>query len=97
MLLGNWTNGASTFTIERERWKWNGMPLGPVKVVGTAGDVLHVDMYLQENAVQGQKIKAIFRRDKDTLYYCGTYGPTRPTEFRAADGIYYIVWKPVSK
>jgi hypothetical protein len=96
LLLGNWTNGGSTFTVERERWKWNGQALGPVKVVGISGDVLQVDMYLNENA-QGQKIQAIFRRDRDALYYCGTYGPTRPIEFRAANGIYYIVWKPVGK
>src|SRR5437016_2540192 len=46
-LQGTWkSNDGITFTLEGNKWSWQNNPAGTLKVVGTAGPLIHVDMFL---------------------------------------------------
>jgi hypothetical protein len=99
-LQGKWTNHGDTLTIEGNNWSlvstFYGNESGPLKLVATQGDVLHVDLLVSEGAMKGHTCQVIFRRAGNILHYCQSfgvnegYGP-RPTDF--SSGGLAISWQ----
>jgi hypothetical protein len=46
------------------------------------------DMLVEFGPSRGQTCRAIYKLDGDRLRYCGTYAPTRATEFKAVAEYY---------
>ena len=89
----------------RPRWAWGqGGPWtldeshqNRVVIVAVGEKMVQADLIVADPATGGQVCRAIFRLDGDTLHYCGTYGPVRPTEFRTTGGTFHVAWKRVPK
>jgi hypothetical protein len=103
---GEWTgNGGQKFVIKGDRWAWgtagswtlderNG---NLVLIVAVGERLIQADMVVGDPANGGRMCQAIFRLDGDTLHYCGSYGPVRPTDFRTTVNEFYVAWKRVKK
>jgi hypothetical protein len=90
---GSWkTTEGVWMKIDGHRWESGTPTWGPVAgtlwVVEVGPAFVAADMLVESGPTQGQLCRAIFRLDRDRLKYCGTYTPTRPTEFKNAGGYY---------
>ena len=99
---GAWeTEAGEKMTIKGDRWMSaapGNPPIGGrLKVIGISEQTIQVDMVLELGEMKDKTCKAIFRLDGDILHYCGTYGDTRPTEFRTTEENTYYAWKRVTK
>jgi hypothetical protein len=102
---GVWKHEDSRLHVRGNRMAWVGKGERPkefgliVKIVRIRDGVVHADILnrVDGSPDKGKTLKAIFRFDGDTLHYCGTYGPKRPTEFKSEDVgddyNYYVPWK----
>src|SRR5262249_11250034 len=95
---GEWTgNGGQKFLVEGDRWAWgqagtwtlDERTANRVLIVRVSEKLIFADMVVGDPANEGRVCQAIFRLDGDTLHYCGTYGPVRPTEFRTTVSSFY--------
>jgi uncharacterized protein (TIGR03067 family) len=74
-----------------------------IKNVNVQKNVVQVDLLnmIEGNPNKGMTCKVIFRLEGETLHYCGTYGPKRPTEFKGSGSglneIVYVAWKRLKK
>jgi hypothetical protein len=102
---GEWTgNGGQKLAFKGDRWAWGATGTWTVderngnRVVIVAVDdkVVQADLVVGDPE-KGVVCRAIFRLDGDTLQYCGTYEPVRPTEFRTTGTSFYVAWKRVKK
>jgi hypothetical protein len=90
---GSWAApGGIWMKIGGHRWSAGtptyGPNVGSMWVVEIGKTFVAADLLVESGPNQGQICRAIFKRDGDRLRYCGTYTPTRPTEFKNA-GEYY--------
>jgi len=101
-LQGVWEANGETLTLIGDRWSWHKTGVEPTdvntfRVVEVTRKWIAVD--LKMNALgwrSGETAKCIFKRDGDTLYYCGTYDRPRPTAFVKDQGDpCYVAWKRV--
>ena len=99
---GEWVgNGQQTLIFKGDRWAWgepgkidevNG---NRIVIVDLGEKAILADLLVGDPAKDGKVCKAIFRRDGDTLHYCGTYAGFYPTEFRTDANTFYVAWKRV--
>jgi hypothetical protein len=103
---GEWTgNGGQKFVFKGDRWAWGEAGSwtldertgNRVLIVGVSEKLIFADMVVDDPTNGGRVCQAIFRLDGDTLLYCGSYGPVRPTEFRTTLTSFYVAWKRVKK
>ena len=90
---GSWkTPDGDWMKFDGHRWSSGTPTWGPVGgtlwVVEVRTAFVAADLLVEHGPAQGQLCRAIFRRDGDRLRYCGTYTPTRPTEFKNVNGYY---------
>jgi hypothetical protein len=99
---GDWKDAAGVWMKFRgERWSSGTPTFGPVggtiKIVEVGEKVTLADLAVDAGPTRGGTVLAIFRRDGDTLQYCGTYTATRPTEFKTAGNHYSVAFTRVKK
>ncbi|HKB04355.1 MAG TPA: hypothetical protein VKD90_19175 [Gemmataceae bacterium] len=103
---GEWTgNGGQKFVVKGDRWAWGQAgswtldeQKGDLVLIVAVGEkLIHADMLVGDPANGGRVCRAIFRLHGDTLHYCGTYDPFRPTEFRTTINTFYVAWTRVKK
>jgi uncharacterized protein (TIGR03067 family) len=103
---GEWTgNGGQRLVFRGDRWMWgDGGPsvfdegtARRVVIVAVGEKVVQADLVVGDPAEGGRVCRAIFRLDGDTLNYCGTYDPDRPTEFRHTATNVFVRWKRAKK
>lgn len=78
--------------VEGHRWSSATPTWGPVGgsmwVVEVGPAFVAADMLVEFGPSRGQTCRAIYKLDGDRLRYCGTYAPTRATEFKAVAEYY---------
>lgn len=99
---GEWVGSeGQKMAIKGDQWVSSTPTFGPVSGTLAGIEVLEkktlVDLVVENGPTKGQTCQAIFRLDGDTLYYCGSYGPTRPAEFKNEGVNVYLPWKRVKK
>jgi hypothetical protein len=99
---GFWKNDAGEWIkFPGDRWSCGSPGWGPaagtLKLVEMTDSMTLVDLAVDEGPTKGGTVLAIFRRDGDTLNYCGTYTAARPTEFKTRENYYSCTWKRVKK
>lgn len=99
---GEWAGSqGQKMTIKGDQWVSSTPTFGPVSGTLAGIEVLGkktlVDLVVEKGPTRGQTCRAIFRLDGDTLHYCGSYGPARPTEFKNGGVNVYLPWKRVKK
>jgi hypothetical protein len=98
---GEWHgNGGNVFVVRGERWWWGNGPSMPkdalmstIKIVEMTDRWSAADMMVDYGPMKGQICHAIFRLDGETLHYCGSYEPRRPTEFRTGPLQFHVAWQ----
>jgi hypothetical protein len=86
---GFWKTPAGEWMeIRGDRWS-SGAPRsatysGRIGIVEVGRTRTAADLTVEQGPSKGQIVRAIFRRDGDTLHYCGTYSAIRATEFKTA-------------
>jgi hypothetical protein len=99
---GSWrTKDGVWMTIDGHRWS-SGTPTwgpagGTMWVVEVGPGYVAADMFVESGPPQGQTCRAIFKLDGDRLRYCGTYAPTRATEFKAVGEYYFVEFERQKK
>jgi hypothetical protein len=103
---GEWIgNGGQKFVVKGDRWAWgeagpwalDKRKLNPVVIVEVWEKTVQADLLVGDPANDGRVCRAIFHLDGNTLHYCGTYDPVRPTEFRSTATSLHVAWKRVQK
>lgn len=98
-------NGKQKFIIKGDRWLWGDATTKPdenpiknrITIVQVGKTTTFADLVVSDGTAEKKVCHAIFRLDGDTLHYCGTYDPFRPTEFRTTVNTFYVAWKRVAK
>lgn len=99
---GTWQGeGSAWMKFDGEGWASGTRTFGPVSGKVRGVEVMEkfvaADLVVEQGPTAGGMVKAIFRRDGDTLHYCGTYGSVRPTKFANEAGFYYMAFKRTRK
>jgi len=102
---GVWVgNGGQKLIFKGDRYLWgdatvkpDATPTNPLAIVEVGKMVTVAELVVGEGTPAQKVCHAIFRRDGDTLHYCGTYGDSRPTEFKPTEENTYYAWKRVTK
>jgi hypothetical protein len=94
-LQGDWTCRDETLSIRGSTWSCGDLT-GTLRYAGSDGRVDRIDM-LDNDGPNVHVVFAIFRRENDTLHYCGS-AKARPTRFVAdiGEGEYWA-FRRVSK
>lgn len=95
---GDWhADGDFTLTIKGDQWVSNTPAMVPIKgtlrAIGMREKTALVDLVVNDGPTKGHVCRIIFRLDGNTLHYCGTYDPQRPTEFKSIGNSVYTAWK----
>jgi uncharacterized protein (TIGR03067 family) len=104
-LQGEWENEkGEKLTIKGDQWGWSlvNQTLDPagmlsLKVVEVTDKMTHVLFLNKKHDGKFHTCQVILNLDGDTLHYCGTYEPARPTEFATSPGYLYFAWKRPAK
>jgi hypothetical protein len=97
---GDWeADGGFKLTIRGDRWR-SSTPVieligGQITCVDVQEDRSLCEILLDEGSGKGSRCRVIFRRDGDTLHYCGTFGEKFPTKFEFEGENVYYCWKRV--
>jgi hypothetical protein len=95
---GHWkTPDGVWLQIDGQRWSSATPTWGPnggaMWVVDVGPGSVAADMLVEYGPNRGETCRAIYKLDGDRLRYCGTYTPTRATEFKALGGYYLIEFR----
>jgi hypothetical protein len=98
---GEWYgNGNDSLLIKGDRWLWGHgqvdyqqAKMNQIKIVEVGEKATAADLLVVDGETTVRVCRAILRLEGDTLQYCGTYDPVRPTEFKSAGNHVYVAWK----
>jgi HEAT repeat protein len=99
---GEWiADDGQWVAIAEDQWDSGSPTFGPVEgtmnVVEIREKMTLVDLIIHGGPTAGSICRIILRREADLLYYCGTYGPAHPTEFKTENNILFLTLKRAPK